>query len=316
MIKTPKFWFESSFFSITFSFLLTPISLVFLILSNLKILLTKQYILRNKTVICIGNIIVGGAGKTPVAISLCSELKKTHTVCFISKGYGRNSKGFVKVNHDMEYSITGDEPQLLQRHAQVYLYTKIQDIITNISHISEEVIIMDDGLQNNAIYKNCNILVLDDRVFGNKRILPAGPLRETINSALRKTDFIISTNITPTIKHKVYSSTSVVESTLKPQKVVAFSGIGDNLKFVKSLQNQGFDVIKFFAFPDHHPYSEKNLAIITKYAQDHNLPIITTEKDYVKINYEMQALIHTLQLTVNIDKKLVADIRKKLALTN
>lgn len=309
MIKTPQFWYKSSLLNKIVSATLLPLSFFFILFSFIRKVRTKTHHLRGKTVICIGNIIAGGAGKTPIAIALCGQLKSMHNVCFLSKGYGRKTYGFLKVDHTMDASITGDEPQLLQKHAQAYLYSKVEDILENINQISEDVIIMDDGLQNNSIHKNCSILVLDNRMFGNGYIIPAGPLRERVISVLKKTHYIISTSSSPTpLPHTIYYVKNITSSSLKPQNVVAFSGIGDNTKFLHSLKQDGFNVIKFFDFPDHHAYSEREIKKIQAFAQTRNVEIITTEKDFVKLSYSAKHNIHVLKLEIHLDASLVEKI--------
>lgn len=309
MFKTPQFWYNSYPLGRIISFTLLPISFFFIIFSRLIKAITTTHRIHGKTVICIGNVIAGGAGKTPVAISLCKEFRKTYSVCFISKGYGRTGSGFLKVDHSMNALITGDEPQLLQRYGQVYLYTNIQDILENIWQISEDVIIMDDGLQNYSIHKDCSILVIDGRLFGNGRIIPAGPLRESIKSVLKKSDFIISTgNKEVSILREVHYATKLISSNLKPQNVVAFSGIGDNSKFMNSLRDKGYNIIKFFDFPDHHIYSEQDFEKIQNFAQSCNAHIITTEKDFVKLSYNAKHNVYVLKLEIQLDQNLVKQI--------
>ena len=173
MIKTPQFWNANSWQS----YILLPFSFLFVFASFIRKLLVNPQKAKGKFIICVGNIAVGGTGKTPVAIALSKELKKHHTVCFLTKGYKRHTKGFICMSNQMMPFQTGDEPRLLFEHAPVYLYSHAKEVFQNIFKIKQKIIIMDDGLQNLGIIKDFSILVIGENGFGNGRIFPSGPLR-------------------------------------------------------------------------------------------------------------------------------------------
>lgn len=302
MFKTPKFWFKRfSFISIV----LTPLSWVFIFLTFLRKTFTKTHKLEKKFIICIGNATVGGSGKTPTAIALAENLKKKYSVCFLSKGYGRKTKGFMQISSEMTANQTGDEPQLLLKHAPVYLYSG--KFTPKLHQIKEDIIIMDDGLQNPSLFKNFSILIADSKTFGNEKIFPSGPLRQTIAEATQQSDCILyfdSFNFnTEKPTFKVDQEFSIK---LFPQKVFAFSGLGNNQKFLESLQEYGFDVINFFEFPDHHRYKKNEIEKIIKLSK--NLPIITTTKDFIKIPKELQPRILVLKVNNILPKTLIDKI--------
>ena len=311
MIKTPKFWNTNSWQSYVF----LPFSFLFIIASFVRRLFAKPQKVKGKFVICVGNITVGGAGKTPVAIALCKELKKYHTVCFLTKGYRRNTKGFICMSNQMMPFQTGDEPRLLFEHAPVYLYSSAKEVFQNVFKIKQKVIIMDDGLQNLGIIKDFSILVIGENGFGNGKIFPSGPLREYPVKVMNSINYIIC--MTNKLKERfVIKSCFPIKhyhSSLEPQQVVAFSGIGNNTKFLQSLIEKGFDVIKFFEFPDHHFFSRKEIEEIVSYAKEFGVKIITTEKDYVRLSNEYKNKIHTLKMEVILDEKLINTIIQKMS---
>lgn len=291
-----------------------PFSWLYFFASSLRNLYVKPFVLNNKFVICVGNIVVGGAGKTPVAIALCNELKNLgHSVCFLSRGYRRKTNGFVIVNENLSAAETGDEPQLLKKNATVYLYSNAKDIQKNIDCIKEDIIIMDDGLQNNSIVKDYSILVVGENYFGNGMIFPAGPLREKPDSIKTKVDYTVYMGGS---KLEVFHNEACVlknfYTELPLQSVIAFSGIGNNAKFLESLNVYGFNVLNFFEFPDHYYYSDRDIENIINCAEKLNVRIITTEKDFVKINPKYHSKISLLKMSIVLESAIVNDIENNI----
>ncbi|MFT4967310.1 MAG: tetraacyldisaccharide 4'-kinase [Candidatus Deianiraeaceae bacterium] len=308
MFKTPLFLNNRySLVSIT----LIPLSWIFTILTTVRQNFSKKITVKDKKIICIGNATVGGTGKTPIAIAIAIDLKKCDkSVCFISRGYRRKSKGFVTVNTD-DASHTGDEPQLLKQYAQTYLYSSIKDILNNIHKIKEDIIIMDDGLQN-SIHKDFTALVIGRNGFGNERIMPAGPLRESKHKALLKSHCVLMYTTHNIVHRHIFKIKHHYTHNINPQLVIAFSGLGDNQKFLHSLENLGFKVEKFYDFPDHHPYKVKDIVKIINYAKKLDLKIITTEKDFVKIPLLYRKSISTLNIKVHLDERFIEMVRNAI----
>lgn len=313
---TPKFFYQKP----RLAFLLLPFSLVFWALSNLRKLFVKERKLQGKFVICVGNLTLGGAGKTPSALFLGEILKKKGiSFCFLTRGYGRETTGFFKASPRQSATEVGDEPLLLLKTASVYLFSKYSEIFKNITEIKEKVVIMDDGLQNPAVFKDYKIIVVDGKFgFGNGLLFPAGPLREPLYKGLLKTDMVFEIGVGGSIKdfqlksflkhntfilHRKYSLT---ESINKNTKFLAFSGLALNQKFFNSLKELGLNIVKTVEFQDHHFYTEEELKNLLK----EGLQLITTEKDIVKIPIQFQKKILVLKLA--LESKKINEIEDKL----
>lgn len=304
-IKQPFFWSKTSRLDaiICIGLLFLP-SVLFYWGSKLRIYY-KGFKYRNTKfnfkIICVGNINVGGTGKTPLCIAIINFLKKQNLrVCIVSKGYGRKTKGFVKVNTDMSYTICGDEALILAEHAQVYLYSKIDDLY-KISNY--DIIIFDDGLQN-GIKKDVSILTLDAKFqFGNNFIMPAGPLRcfiEDINH-----DYIVHTgaHINKASDDQYFYMQTLIEGyeQLIGMECLVFSGLGNNHKFYEALSQKGINVKYQYAFPDHYEYTAKDISSILSKADNENLLIITTKKDFVRLPKDFQNKVHVVGAKIVLD---------------
>lgn len=310
MFKTPKFWYEKSIKSAIVSNILLPLSGIFIIATHIRKLISTEKTIAGKFVICVGNVTLGGNGKTPVTLALFEELSQffPSDICVISKGYGRKTRGFVAVKNSMNPLQIGDEPALISQTAPVYLFTKIEDILKNIHKIKEKIILVDDGLQNPNFYKDFNLIIIGEQQIGNGKIFPSGPMREFLKMAVEKSDAIIFTgnNNELKINKPSYNAQPHFTCEIPPQKITAFSGLGNNAKFKNSLLQQGFSVKHFFEFKDHHQYSNAEIEDIIK--KSGNLPIITTQKDWVKLDHSHKNVIHTLKIKYTLDKKLINSI--------
>lgn len=311
-MKTPKFYYQKKNL---LSFALLPLGLMFLIISftrNLLIKFFRQKKLEGKFLICVGNLTLGGAGKTPSAIFVAEILQEMGLeVCFLSKGYGRKSKGFLAVSKDSKITNaaeTGDEPQILKKIAPVYLFSKYSEITQNISQIKEKIIIMDDGLQNPSIYKNFIFLIIDGIAkFGNGLPFPAGPMRELIH----KSDITLQIegeNEKAIILTKEYELINA-ENT---ENFIAFSGLAINEKFFASARKIGLNLVKTVEFEDHHAYTENEILNLLQLAKELKCKLITTEKDFVKIPNTLAPEIAVLKLKLATSLENKAKIKSRL----
>lgn len=304
-MRTPSFWKEKDSFLAKSLFLPSKI-FEMMARINAKIQKNREYSPK-LTVICVGNVTVGGAGKTPIAIAIAKMLlNEQKKVAFLSRGYkGRLDKVVVDSNFHTASDV-GDEPLLLCNSAPVIVSKNRAEGAKIAEKMGIDFLIMDDGFQNFTIRKDISILVFDG-VFGigNGLILPAGPMREKLDNALARADFVVISNedktglgkiITkPILKGEVQASEKKLE-TLKKKRLLAFAGIGRPEKFLETLEKNCLDIVSFLPYPDHYCYKEKDLNYIFKKASEQNAEIITTSKDWVKIPKNFQSNIDYLPI--------------------
>lgn len=294
MIKLvyPKFWSSNGFIPI----LLTPLSWLYCTLGFFRKILTTPIKL-NAKVICIGNITVGGTGKTQIVESLAKYYKEQNkNILIITKGYGSSLKMAKLVEKTDTAKNVGDESILLSETAQVIATKKVQYAVSLIEKIKPEIIIFDDGLQNPNFIKDCKIIVIDNlRGTGNGKIFPAGPLRTKTDMAIKECDalitvgdndckdFTIIQNATNNNK-PIFKAKIKLVSALKNTEYFAFSAIGNPDKFFSTLVNSGANIKQTRAFPDHHQFTKDEIMELKTIAKKNNYTLITTKKDYVKIH--------------------------------
>ena len=276
--KKPKFW-DFPGLSI-WSILLYPLSLLFLFVSSiLRILkVEKKFPI---PIICIGNIYIGGTGKTPLAKEIFQ----------ITKSLGKNP-AFIK----KYYSYLDDEIDMLQQTGETFFLNKRKDSIEALIKKGFDLAILDDGFQDLSIYKNFNIVCFNQKQWtGNNLLIPAGPLRESL-SALNRADCILingkkdtkienqifSVNKSAKVFYSKYKAINVEE--FKGKKICAFAGIGNPSNFFELLKENNLNLVKTFSYPDHHNYSYTEIENIVKKYND--CIFITTEKDYCRISLD------------------------------
>ena len=247
-------------------------------------------------VLCIGNVTVGGAGKTPTAMALTRELsargRRPHV---LTRGYGGRLKGSVKVDHRGHSAReVGDEPLLLARHAPVWVGADRVRSAACAVRDGADILVMDDGLQNPGLGKDLSILVIDGpRGLGNGRVLPAGPLREPLGDALRRIRAVV---IVGEDCHDLGDSLagngrSVLHARLEPDGILgdgdplyAFAGIARPGKFFATLKETGAVVVKTRSFPDHHRHDPMTVTAMFEEANALGARLVTTEKDWVRLD--------------------------------
>lgn len=306
-MKTPKFWMTNGILSQ----LLTPISFIYGFATQWRIKHAKPYHAKAK-VICVGNITAGGVGKTPVTMALAKKyLAEGKKVFFVTRGYKGKLKNIVVDLATHTPEETGDEARLLAQIAPTIIAPK-RDVGAKIAEkMGAEIIIMDDGFQNPRLYKDESWLVFDGTVgIGNGRIIPAGPLRETLANGEKRANYIIimgedKTNLKTQCSLPVYAGQlEALPCDIPHRRVMAFAGIGHPEKFYQTLREQGYDVVKTKDFPDHHSYSITDIKTLQSEAASENLSLITTEKDFVKLGeyskgiycLRVQASLHNFPL--------------------
>ncbi|MDR0640468.1 MAG: tetraacyldisaccharide 4'-kinase [Holosporales bacterium] len=269
-------------------------------------------------VLCVGNIVMGGAGKTPTVELVCDILKNDGLVPHIlSSGYGGYLKNVVKVDPELHsYLQVGDEALLSARVAPTWVGKNRINSSRAATISGANVLVLDDGFQNNSLIQDLKILVVDSgQEFGNEKIFPAGPLRVSVESGLRKSDVVLvigdkSTALETKIQ-QINPNTVICNAKMKVvneeefagQQVIGFCGLGYPGKFYKTLKEIGFDIKDFIAFSDHHPYTITEAQKLIKAARNAGAKLVTTMKDYIKIP---DVFKHEL-LVINIKLQLEGD---------
>lgn len=284
------------------SFLLIPFSWVYRLVFFLKLTLSSPKKIDAK-VICVGNVIAGGAGKTPLVIKIA---KATKNCAIVLRGYGGSLSGGEPVRVDLNkhtFKEVGDEAVMHASIAPTYICRDRYKAALLAQKDGAKVIIMDDGFQNFSLQKDHAILVFDSEFgIGNNRVLPAGLLRESVSSALKRADELVLLSYDGKYKKPFegkfteYRVEVLNPKLFKGKRFVALCGIGNPNKFFKSLKSIKVDVIKKFTFPDHHVYSLNELDEIISYAKKEKCKIVTTSKDYLKIDKKMQKHFMVLEI--------------------
>lgn len=305
-MKTPVFWNSAN----ALSTLLLPLSWIYSAGHALRWKLVKPVTLP-VPVICIGNATAGGAGKTPVAIAVGEYFKKKKIdAFFLSRGYGGKLRGPILVDARHSAADVGDEPLLLARMLPtVVAKDRLAGARFAIKN-GAKVIVMDDGFQNPHVAKQLSLLVADGlTAFGNERIIPAGPLRETLASALSRAQAAIIINRgdrpvpLPATRPVLIAKTVPAEQalSLKGKKVLAFCGIAYPQKFTATLHAIGADVVDTISFPDHHPYSNAELEALKQRAQKAHAVLVTTAKDAVRLSDAQQRNVTVVDIVLSFD---------------
>lgn len=309
MIRRPDFWNKK----VSLALVLLPLSLIWWLGSSLRHICARPYHAK-LPVICIGNLSVGGTGKTPTAILVAQMLKQAgwHPA-LLTRGYGGTESGPCWIDITKHTAVdVGDEPLLLSRHIPVCVSKHRADGARFIEAEEDyDVIVMDDGLQNPSLYKDIAIGVFDGGVgIGNGWLLPAGPMREPFVSGIKKLDVILingadQTNIRSfmPIETPVFTASIIPDESnvlTKASRYVAFAGIGRPERFFQTLENMGAEMIAQHAYPDHHPFTEAELIDLSRIAYDQNAVLITTEKDWYRLPRTWQNTVKHLPVSLKV----------------
>ena len=304
MLKAPKFWYLKR--DTIYSIILYPLSLLFRLGTEIRNITTTKI---NSTipVICVGNIVLGGAGKTPVSLKIGKILKLAgYQPNFISKGYAGIIKTSTLVESWHSPKSVGDEPLLLSQIAPTWIGIDRNYSIKLAAERGCDCIIMDDGFQNPSIHRDFSIIIINEsQEFGNKRVIPSGPLRESIKKGLSRTNLVVVIgNITKNLKEVIPDHIPILSAKFKinnekkifkGQKITAFAGIAYPEKFFNSLLEQGAKIVKKITYPDHHIYDENDLLSLAEIANKTQSILVSTEKDFVRIPKSYRSLVNTLQ---------------------
>lgn len=249
-------------------------------------------------VICIGNLTLGGAGKTPTAINLLQRLAKADIAAHaVTRGYRGSEEGPHRVSPTDSPKRVGDEPLLLAAHAPTWVAKDRAKGVKAAVDAGAEVVVLDDGFQNPAVAKDLSIIVMDGAAgFGNGRVFPAGPLRESVAGGLSRADAVLVMGAGEAPKTDLPILRAQLEAQyhgpdLKGQKVFAFAGIGRPEKFFETVRGLGGDLVDTEAFDDHHHYTGSMANRLLARGDEQLAHTLTTEKDMVKLPASMRGKI-------------------------
>ena len=303
MLK-PKFWSQKNSL---LSFILFPLSIFLQILIYLKKKITKKRKV-SIPVICVGNIYLGGTGKTPLSIEIVKILEKLNKkTAIIKKSYK---------DHEDEFKLISSNKVALFKDSS--RYNGINEAIKQ----KFDCVVLDDGFQDFSVSKNLNILCFNERqLIGNGMTLPSGPLRESLSSLKKCQIVVINGNVNIEFEKKIknisnnisiYYSKYVPDNieSFKNKNLLAFAGIGNPENFFYLLENNNLKIKKKISFSDHYKYSLKELNKLIYFALNNGLQLITTEKDYFRISHFQLPQIEYLKVKLDIIKK--NDFEKKI----
>ena len=293
--KKPEFW-DYPNLSI-WTILLYPFSLIF----TFAFFISRLFKVQKKfpiPIICIGNIYVGGTGKTPLALEVFKIIKSL-----------KKNPGFIKKGYDYLH----DEIQMLKNFGEVFTNKDRKKGINSLILSDHDVAILDDGFQDFAIKKDFSVLCFNSKqLIGNGFVIPSGPLRENFSSIKKADCIFINGDKNLEFENKInkineslkifYSKYKIKNlEKFKNKKVIAFAGIGNPKNFFDLLKINNLDIKKTISFPDHYNYTESDYNSLIK--NDHDEMMITTEKDYSRIDERMKKYFHYVELDLVIENK-------------
>jgi len=297
MLLKPKFWDQKIGL---ISVLLFPLSLITILIIFIKKRLIKKNTF-NTPIICVGNIYIGGTGKTPTSIFLANEITKLDKKPVILRKFYNN-------HHDEHELIRNNFKSFILSDNRVAAIKKIEDL-------EFDVVILDDGLQDHKIKKTLNIVCFNqNQLIGNGLILPSGPLRESLSSLKKVEVVIINGNKDKNFEDKILNINKNLKifyshyrpsnlNDFKNKKLFALAGIGNPENFFQLIKENHLKIEKKFIYPDHYKFSINEIQNIINEAENEQAEIIMTEKDYYKIEKFKLKKLNFLKVSLEIDRK-------------
>lgn len=314
-MRTPGFWYRPAGAAAA---LLAPLGMVYGFGGRLR-MASATPVRASVPVVCVGNLVAGGAGKTPVALAVMDGLARRGVAAhFLTRGHGGRERGPLLVDparHD--HAAVGDEALLLARRAPCWLAHDRAAGAAEAVADGAEGIVMDDGFQNPALAKDLSLVVVDGGAgFGNGRLIPAGPLREPVARGLARADALVilgrdkarvsdSAGALPILRARLEPAPEAQD--LRGRTVLAFAGIGRPAKFFETLRRLGAVVAAAIPFPDHHPYGPEEAMRLLELAQTAGAIPVTTEKDAVRLPPDVRDQVQVVRVSVSWENPSLLD---------
>jgi tetraacyldisaccharide 4'-kinase len=305
-VRAPDFWRRRT----AISALLLPLAFAYDRGGRLRQALAKPW-RAPVPVLCVGNLVAGGAGKTPVALALGAHFRaRGRDVHFLSRGYRGRLGGPGRVDPARHsFRDVGDEPLLLAAVAPTWVARDRRRGAEAAVAAGAELIVMDDGLQNPAVAKTFSFVVIDGGYgFGNGRIIPSGPLREPVARGLARARAVVLIGDDRSgVRRLLPAAVPVLGARLMPdaaalalagKRVVGFAGIGRPEKFFETLVEMGCDLVEGLPFPDHHAFRPEDVMLACERAAAAGAVPVTTAKDYVRLPPDARAMVTPVGVTL------------------